>query len=613
MDLSKKRNFKKNQLTSKKLGNKKFNFKKAQSLSRPKQIKNKKNFKFSTKILSEKSVISLPFASKTNEVGDKVKKIVTKNYAFISSIKFKFNKISKPKKALCYLLIAGSILALGYGLSLLIANYANPKTYTEGYYFEKTNINLDPVKGINSGSNQVLMDLLFAKLIRQGPDGKYYPELATITSDEFNKNYTIKFKDGLKWSDDQPINSSDLEFTLNQYKINKNDELATLIKNSEIKIIDTLTLTISLKDANKDLTKYLSSLILAPKHAYQNKVDGLSQVRDDIFSGPYNYRGFQLVSEGLQFKLLKNNNYFNAKKVTNNKVNIRILDTKEKLISDYKSGLVTASTQITNQDLKTVPKYSYKYQTSSSTFLFFNTSNITDLNLRKALSQSINNAEVALAAGYPVMDSFISNNQLGGAESIKQLAYNSEQATQSFNAAGYSIKDAKIIKTDGSAELKLSLLATDDQQSMASAKIIAKQLLNAGVSVNLKFVSNKQLKDDYFKSHNYDMLIYGIDMGYEPDVATYWSSNQKNLDLNFSNLNDPKIEGAITGYTQAKDDTQKVRGLIKLSEIWASAVPAKALYSQNLVLSSNEKIDNSQEGIITDNSAYLNKIPYFKF
>jgi hypothetical protein len=91
------------------------------------------------------------------------------------------------------------------------------------------------------------------------------------------------------------------------------------------------------------------------------------------------------------------------------------------------------------------------------------------------------------------------------------------------------------------------------------------------------------------------------------------NTKQTKIDLNFSNLNDPKIEGAITGYTQAKDGIQKVRGLIKLSEIWASAVPAKALYSQNLTLVSNEKIENADEGIVLDSSEYLNRIPYFRF
>ena len=109
------------------------------------------------------------------------------------------------------------------------------------------------------------------------------------------------------------------------------------------------------------------------------------------------------------------------------------------------------------------------------------------------------------------------------------------------------------------------------------------------------------------------MLIYGIDMGFTPDILTYWSSNQKNLDLNFSNLNDSKIEGTITGYTQNKDEVQKVRGLNKFSELWVATTPAKALYQQDLVLSSNEKIDNPGQGLILDSSDYLNKIPYFKF
>lgn len=600
--------------SKKMLGAKKFKLKDARDKIQPKTNNFAgKNLKNKNGRAGSKPANNFSLAKTGQQAREGAERIASKNSEIINSAKLKFLRASKIKKIIFSLGLIVIILGIGSALNLIITKYANPKTYTEGYFFDEVNVDLDPAKSAVSGSNQILMDLLFAKLIRQGTDGKYYPELATVTEDQSKKNYTIKLKDGLKWSDGHPINSTDLEFSLNQYKANKSDDLAKLIKGAELKKLDELSLSITIPEVNENVNKYLSNLITSPSHAYKKDGANLVQVKDDVFSGPYSYSGVQVITSGLQFKLSKNKNYFNQQKVTNHKINIRILDSKQALIDDYKAGLVNASTQITKQDIGSEPKYSYKYQTSSSVFLFFNTTNIADLNLRKALAQSINNNDIASALGRQALDSPINTSQLSGPGAAKQLPFSTEQATQSFAAAGYSLQNGKMMKADASSPLKFMLLVTDDGQSKIAGEKVAAQLSSAGVSVELRVVSNQQLKDEYFKSHAYDMLIYGIDMGFTPDILTYWSSNQKNLDLNFSNLNDSRIEGTITGYTQNKDEVQKVRGLNKFSELWVAATPAKALYQQDLVLSSNEKIDNPGQGLILDSSDYLNKIPYFKF
>lgn len=80
----------------------------------------------------------------------------------------------------------------------------------------------------------------------------------------------------MKWSDGHPLNSTDLEFSLNQYKVNKSDDLAKLIKSAELKKIDELSLSITIPEVNENVNKYLSNLITSPSHAY--KKDGANLV-----------------------------------------------------------------------------------------------------------------------------------------------------------------------------------------------------------------------------------------------------------------------------------------------------------------------------------------------
>ena len=101
-------------------------------------------------------------------------------------------------------------------------------------------------------------------------------------------------------------------------------------------------------------------------------------------------------------------------------------------------------------------------------------------------------------------------------------------------------------------------------------------------------------------------------MGIKPDLKTYWSSNQTNKDLNFSNLSDPKLEGLIVAYGNSANQDQKNQNLVKFSQTWTSLAPAKPLYVQNLSLISRYNIGSTGDNTVVDLQDYINKIPYFQ-
>ena len=145
------------------LGAKKFKLKDARNKLQPKTNNFAgKSFKNKNGRAGSKPANNFSLAKTGQQAKEGAERIATKNSEIINSAKLKFLRASKIKKIILSLGLIVIILGIGSALNLIITKYANPKTYTEGYYFDEVNVDLDPVKSTISGSNQILMDLLFA-------------------------------------------------------------------------------------------------------------------------------------------------------------------------------------------------------------------------------------------------------------------------------------------------------------------------------------------------------------------------------------------------------------------------------------------------------------------
>ncbi|MFZ1522525.1 MAG: ABC transporter substrate-binding protein, partial [Candidatus Saccharimonadales bacterium] len=245
-------------------------------------------------------------------------------------------------------------------------------------------------------------------------------------------------------------------------------------------------------------------------------------------------------------------------------------------------------------------------------YAFFNTAMITDPNLRKALAYSINEKDISSQVKRVDNASLFNKYQLSQSQDGGSLGFNKEEAAKLFDQLGYKNNNGSLVKSDSNATLRFRIVALDDQISAKTANLLADQLRSLGITIDLSLISSQDFKEEYYISHNYDILINSIDMGIKPDIKTYWSSDQPNKDLNFSNLNDSRIEGLIFAFKNYSDQTQKQQALLKFSQTWASVAPAKPLYIQSISLVSRYKISSIGDNSAIDIQDYLSKIPYFK-
>ncbi len=128
--------------------------------------------------------------------------------------------------------------------------------------------------------------------------GEQFPSLAAdmpvATDDTFTK-FTFKMKEGLTWSDGEPLTAYDVEFTsdmlLNNPEIPWSGYYTTVIK--DMVAVDELTIEMETVDPQPKITQRLAPVIwghsfrIVPKHIWENEDPVTFKFEETISSGPY--------------------------------------------------------------------------------------------------------------------------------------------------------------------------------------------------------------------------------------------------------------------------------------------------------------------------------------
>jgi peptide/nickel transport system substrate-binding protein len=180
---------------------------------------------------------------------------------------------------------------------------------------------LDPNTLSNLDNEHPLMETL-GGLVRSDPNDplQVIPDLAskwTVSGDR--KTYTFTLRQGLKWGDDQPITSADVEYTFYRW-LNRPNNLPTpqqgCIRDmvDSTKVVDTLTIDIVLKSPRASFLNCLVMIYqkLSPKRIAEaiDKAGGRDFTVDEFkasASGPYKLVSF---TRGSVYTLARNENYY---------------------------------------------------------------------------------------------------------------------------------------------------------------------------------------------------------------------------------------------------------------------------------------------------------------
>lgn len=495
--------------------------------------------------------------------------------------------------------------------------------YTEGIYGKFTTAN--PLYATGTVDSSV-SHLIFSGLLKYNNQNQLVGDLAKdVVADDRGVVYTVTLRDDIFWQDGKPVSAEDVMFTY--MLIQEPDAKSPLFANwSGVKLeqVDAHTIKFTLPHALASFKQSLTNGIV-PKH----KLDTIpvTQLRTAEFnttkplgSGPFKWDSIQISGQTPetreeQIGLSANLQYYGGEPNID-KFIIKAIHTKDGLIKQFNAKEVDAMVGLDkrpNEIGKDTTINEYDFPLNAEVMIFFKTSQeiLKDKAIRQALVKATNKSEIQSGLGYPVatVNGPILSNQVGYASDITQFSYNINEANTTLDQAGW-LKGPDGIREKAGQKLQFNLSSQNNSEYAYIAQIVQRQWREIGVDLKVNLEDDTALQST-IALHNYDMLLYGITIGSDPDVYAYWHSSQADVRassrLNFSELKSPAVDSSLEAGRTRTDPNLRTTKYRPFLSTWKDEAPAIALYQPRFLYITRGHIyglDSKTMNTITDR--YIN-------
>ena len=430
-----------------------------------------------------------------------------------------------------------------------------------------------------SSQDKDITNLVFSGLFYQNEKRELAPDLVKkweISEDK--KSYTFHLSPKAVWHDGVPLTADDLIFTASLISDpNYSGPLRGLFENVILERVDDYTLKFILQES---YAPFLSSLTfgILPAHILSNIP--LEEMEENEFNlspigaGPYKIKETNLTSKKKQIVLERNPEHPRRAPLVS-EITFKFYDDFERVLKAYNSGEVAALADIPHNYFEKVSQTkdlnTYKLSPSSYMVLFFNLENKTlqDKSVREAVAAGIDKdkiiQEAILGQGEKVIGPFLPDfDFLGYTDEVKKIDYNPEAARSAL---------------EKKKSLVFDLVVGEDEESLKIAELIKNQLAEIGVEINIISADALSIQTDYIFPRKYDLLLFGENLGADPDPFPFWHSSQIGAGkLNFSNFKNSEVDALLEEARTNDDWVFRKERYEKFQKIIAEEVPAIFLF-----------------------------------
>ncbi|MBR2766598.1 hypothetical protein IKD67_00710 [Candidatus Saccharibacteria bacterium] len=463
-------------------------------------------------------------------------------------------------------------------------SYAENVFVEGGAYTEAT---LGEVKTMNplfatTSSEKVLSRLMFATISTIDYSGHAKAGLAeSIRPDETGKIWTVKLRDGLKWSDGEPITNEDVIFTA---ELIKNQAVSSIydsnLSNVKVSENEQGEIVFNLPVSYADFITALNFPVV-PKHIL-GEVDPKTLIENNfsnapVTSGAFSYNATQgSTVDDKTYYLSANPDYYGGK-VMLNSFAVHTFNTKDEIVNAVNAGSVTGTAELTEAESDKVKAGQFlikNSQLNSGAFIFFNTAReMLGTEMRAAIRQGIDLGKIREAASeatpldYPLLST--------------QIELTNYPAIPEYN---YDAAKAKIGELSAGTPLHLDIATVNSGYLPGVTDAIKSELEGLGFEVSTTvYEENQDFINNVISKRNYDILVYEIELGTDPDLLPYYHSSQASSSgLNLSNYREVLMDDLLLGARDAMNNEVRIKKYESFLERWVAGVPAIGLYQPNL-------------------------------
>ena len=495
------------------------------------------------------------------------------------------------------LFIAGSILILALIGIIALAIQTNGVMkpirggeFTEGIVGQPIMVN--PV-GAETSADKDLVALLYAPISDL---------LGTIEVSPDQKQYAVKLKEDLFWSDGERLTSDDIIFTIELIqKMGSDSPLYTewqgvsATRESELQTNITLSQPFTLFDSN------IKNLRIIPRHIFSaipSKNLRLSSYNfEPVGSGPYVVSNIEKRKDGFitKYTLSENTHYAGSRPFIPT-FSIKFFANTDALIHDAELRTIHGFglTNFIPQEVFNLPRVTMRAISMPRYYaLFFNQTNnpaLQNTELRNALNKAINKEQIIKdilkEQGTRIEGPLLRN--LVGVEQVPP-SYDPEEA-------------ARIIGSFPG--VKLAIVVPEVPILEAVAEKVREDWIAAGISeVNVYPISMSDIQE-IIQSRNYDVLLFGNTYKNAIDLFPFWHSSFRfSPGLNLSLYKNAKVDKTLEDVRQSKEiTTAEINQIVGVDEQIMRDVPASFLFSVPYFYVHTTRMEGLFPDIITDAS-----------
>ena len=504
------------------------------------------------------------------------------------------------------------------------ASFASGGTFSEGV--------IGPLETLNpllarSSAEKSASRLLFSSLYQYDSSGHLKGDLAkSMSVNETETEYTVVLKDNLKWSDQTELNAEDVVFTVN---LLKNPEAHTEITgwdSIDAKLVDSKTVKFTLPAAYAPFMHSLTFPVL-PQHSLENTP--ASEIRESAYSkapsvtsGPFSLRLVQDSTTDGTKKIVHMiaNPYYHGGLAKLERFQLYVYPSRDEIAKGLRVNEIMSTPELVYNEQTDQLKHIYtsvSYSVNDGVYALFNSQSpvLSSRTVRQALAYSVDVADLRSKISQstePLSGPVLSTHVTGKLPDSPE--YNIEKAKQLLDDDGWKLSGNSRSKGDQKLSLSIVALKGSEYEEVSNmlAKIWREKL---AIETEVRIVdptdTSQNVLSSVLQPRNFDVLIYELVLGGDPDVYAYWHSSQAtNRGLNFANysntLSDDALEsGRGRGTIKQRSDRYEI-----FAKQWQSDMPALALYQPKLdyiQLESVQTIDPSAS-LVYPTDRYANVI-----
>lgn len=267
-----------------------------------------------------------------------------------------------------------------------------------------------------------------------------------------------------------------------------------------------------------------------------------------------------------------------------------VYDRSDDLMDGYARKQVAGLSRVRAEDAQKAAKFDelkiHQFSMPAYVGLFLNLKSplLNNIHLRKALSLATDRTAI-IESGL--------NNEATPAY-FPVIPTNSHENLKNFKLDFDLTKAQSELKqvANLSQSKPIRLVTIDTVEMTQVAEMVKQQWSKLGVSSEIiKARDTTDLQQRFIRARDYDVLLYGQNIGVDADIYSFWHSSQINdPGLNLSNYKNAEADKLLESGRLAKDAKYRSDKYVRFNQIWSTDAPAILLYSPYYLYGQNRVV-----------------------